>query len=373
MKTETTLRICRHFGRCGGCLLLDKDYEEQIQEKILRIKTLTGAEPDEVFKSPTVTYFRNRMDYVVAPGPVVGLNKRGSWSETIDISECLLLSPEAEIIRNSFREYLEENRIEGWDRIRRKGLVRFLTILEGKFTRERLVGVLVSSLNPYIDLEEFKDMLEEKKAAVNALLLGVNTGIRDDVIYEESRIIHGKEDAIRERINSFTYLMHPGVFFQPNSYTLGYLIESVVKLAGLSGWEKIIELFSGAGTFTIPLASKSAQVTAVEINEKAVELAIRNAEINKIKNIKFINSKAEGVSVKGYDLVVLDPPRSGLAKKLVKRLKKTGPRRVIYVSCGLDALVRDVKAMGYKIEYCIFVDQFPHTPLIEVVALLKKG
>lgn len=364
-----SIRICRHFRECGGCAYLDKPYEDQLGEKVSRAEKLLETRAEEIHPSPRQYYYRNRMDFVVSEGPIIGLNRKGSWSETIDIEECFLQSPESDIIRNVFRSYLRRHGISGWNRAERKGDVRFLTIIEGKFTGERMILIIAYNEIP---LQELLTELEERGIPFNSLLLGINREVRDDARAEDIRAIRGSE-TIMERIGEFIYLLHPNVFFQPNPYVLERMMRTVLSFLDLRGGERVLELFSGPGTFTIPLAMWGhARVTAVEASPAAAKIAEMNLRLNRVKSAEVVNERAERVSLK-YDYIILDPPSSGLSYKLVKRLRKASPKRILYISCNPQTMARDVKQLGYKIDRLSLIDQFPQTPHLEAIALLRRG
>jgi len=362
------MKICKHFGICGGCSYLDKPYEDQLEEKVKRVEELFGIKVDEVYPSPKQYYYRNRMDFAVSEDLKIGLNVRGRWWEIVDLEECLLLSPEADEIRRIFKEYMSRRGLRGWNRVERRGLIRFLSIIEGKFTGERMI--FITSFEDLGEkLERFSEELESRGIGVSSLILGINPGIRDDARAEDLRVIKGSETIV-ERIGSRIYHLHPNTFFQPNPYTLDKLIRCVVELLDVRGCEEILELFSGIGTFTLDLARIAARVYAVEENETAIRIAEMNLRENQVRNVKLINERAERVSVK-YDYVVLDPPRTGLSYKLVKKLRKAKPRRIVYVSCNPETQLRDIRQLGYKIDGIVLIDQFPQTPLVESVVALK--
>ena len=365
-----SLRICKHFGVCGGCSYLDKPYEEQLEEKVRAVKELLSVEPEEVHPSPKQYYYRNRMDFVAAPGPKIGLNVRGKWWETVDIEECLLQSPESDAVRNRFREHMRERGLEGWDRINRRGLIRFLSVLEGKYTGERLIFVVVYEKNERLGLFDFLEKVRSTGIKITSIILGINRGVRDDARAEQLEIVYGSE-TITEKIGSLTYLLHPNAFFQPNSYTLDTMIKTALSFMDLKGGETVLELFSGAGTFTIPFAKAAGRVVAVESDPDSAKIAALNLKLNKVKNVELVQERAERVSLK-YDYVILDPPRSGLSYKLVKKLRKAKPKRILYISCNPRTQARDIQQLGYKIDRLSIIDQFPQTPLIETIALLKK-
>jgi 23S rRNA (uracil-5-)-methyltransferase RumA len=362
-----SVRMCKHFRECGGCTYLDKPYEEQLDEKVSHAEKLLEMRAEEIHPSPRQHYYRNRMDFVVSEGPVIGLNRKGSWSETVDIEECLLQSPESNAIRNMFREHLRERGISGWNRVERRGDVRFLSIIEGKFTGERMVFIVAYNEVP---LQEFFEDLKEAGIPFNSLLLGINQDVRNDARAESIRVLCGSE-TILERIGEFTYLLHPNVFFQPNPYVLENMMRAVLNFLDLKGGERVLELFSGPGTFTVPLAARGhARVTAVEASPDAARIAEMNLKLNRVKSVEVLNERAESVSLK-YDCIVVDPPSSGLSYKLVKRLRKASPKKILYISCNPETMLRDIKQLGYRIDRLSLIDQFPQTPHLEAIALLR--
>ena len=362
------MKICKHFGMCGGCSYLDKPYEDQLEEKVKRVEDLFGVKVDEVYPSPKQYYYRNRMDFAVSEDLKIGLNVRGRWWEVVDLEECLLLSPEADEIRRIFKEYMLRHGLRGWNRVEKRGLIRFLSIIEGKFTDERMIFI-TSFEDLKGKLDKFWEELESVGMRVSSLILGINPGVRDDARAEDLRVIKGSETIV-EKIDSRIYHLHPNTFFQPNPYTLSKLIRCVVELLDVKGCGEILELFSGIGTFTLDLARVAARVYAVEENETAVKIAGMNLKENGVKNVELINERAERVSVK-YDYVVLDPPRTGLSYKLVKKLRKAKPKRIVYVSCNPETQLRDIRQLGYKIDRIVLIDQFPQTHLVESVVALK--
>ena len=365
-----SLKICKHFRVCGGCAYLDKPYEDQLNEKVNQAEELLEAKAEKVIPSPKQYYYRNRMDFVVAEDPKIGLNVKGKWWEIVDLEECLLQSPESDEIRKTFKAHMERNGIAGWNRRERRGLIRFLSVIEGKFTGERMIFITAFREDENLQLQEFIDSLKARGIPFSSLILGINSGIRDDARAEELKIIHGTE-TITEKINNTTYHLHPNVFFQPNPYTLSSLISTALEFLDLRGGEKILELFSGSGTFTIPMARAAGEIVAVESDPNAVKIAELNLKTNKVKNVEIVQEKAERVSLK-YDYVVVDPPSSGLSYKLVKRLRKAKPKAILYISCNPKTQARDIKQLGYKIERLAIIDQFPQTPLVETIALLRR-
>jgi 23S rRNA (uracil1939-C5)-methyltransferase len=173
----------------------------------------------------------------------------------------------------------------------------------------------------------------------------------------------------------------PEAFFQVNTAMAEQLYGSAAELAGLTGRERVFDLFSGIGTIGLALATAAGEVWGVEVVERAVADAARNARLNAIDNARFFAGDVR-TSVRPLveqagkpDVVVVDPPRAGLSAKIVRRVLETEPQRIVYVSCNPTTLApnaRQVADAGYRLVTVRPVDMFPQTPHIECVALLER-
>jgi 23S rRNA (uracil1939-C5)-methyltransferase len=153
--------------------------------------------------------------------------------------------------------------------------------------------------------------------------------------------------------------------------------------AGLSGSENVFDLYCGTGTIGLALAAGAASVWGLEISEEAVACAIENAELNGIENVRFfagnVGQTLEELQERAGspDVVVVDPPRAGLAGKALRRTGQLQAPRIVYVSCNPTTLASDILVLGdeygYELQRCRPVDMFPHTPHVESVALLTRA
>jgi 23S rRNA (uracil1939-C5)-methyltransferase len=144
----------------------------------------------------------------------------------------------------------------------------------------------------------------------------------------------------------------------------------------------VYDLFCGIGTLSLTLALRAGEIWGVELSEEAVADAIRNAQLNEIENVHFFAGDVRDAlrplieKAPRPDVVVVDPPRAGLSKKVVRRLVEAHPRRIVYVSCNPTTLAPNAAQMrdaGYRLVKVRAVDMFPHTPHIECVALLERS
>ncbi len=176
-------------------------------------------------------------------------------------------------------------------------------------------------------------------------------------------------------LDGVTYTVSPASFFQAN-WKLNQILVGFIKdsLAPLQG-KRILDLYSGAGNFSLPLALDAREVVAVEENPTAVDDANRNKQLNHIKNVKFLPIPVEHYNIANYgpfDIVLVDPPRAGLSNRLVDNLLKTKAGRMVYVSCNPSTLARDLKKLSsqYTIDSVQLVDFFPQTYHVETLVFL---
>jgi len=261
-------------------------------------------------------------------------------------------------------EFFKKMGISHYELSKRKGVARYIVLREGKFTGDKLLSVVAT--DDAFPIEIFSKYLGN---AVNTCLLAVNTSL-SDVSYGEVKKYVGK-GYLEEKILDIIYEIPPFSFFQPNSYQTVNIVRYVKRALG--GGKKIIDLYSGVGTFSLQIAELSEEVVGVEEDSISVMSAERNCIKNGIDNINFINGKAEDVYLGKADAVILDPPRAGVHKRVIQYLNRFKPNTIIYISCNPYTQIRDVKRItGYEIEKIRAFDMFPHTQHIENVVVLRS-
>jgi 23S rRNA (uracil1939-C5)-methyltransferase len=190
------------------------------------------------------------------------------------------------------------------------------------------------------------------------------------------------DDAIEEEIGGLRFRVRPNAFLQTNTRMAERLYGLVRDTAGLTGGETVYDLYCGIGTIGLSLADAALTVWGIEISEESVACAIENAELNSVGNVAFFAGNV-GQAIEELrdragapDVVVVDPPRAGLAGKALKRLGELAAPRIVYVSCNPTTLAGDTKRLveeyGYTLERTTPVDMFPHTPHVESVSLLER-
>jgi 23S rRNA (uracil1939-C5)-methyltransferase len=380
---------CAHFPACGGCRFQDLAYDAQVaakhawvEDSLRRIAGIPEPPLEPIVPAVEIFRYRNKMEYSFAPGPdarpILGLHRAGRWDEVLGIDDCHLATELGNRIRNAVEDWALEERLPAYDQASAEGYLRHLIVREGRNTGQALVQ-LVTHERERFDRERLIEVL-----AAFPEVRSIQWTVNDtpaEVTNLPTELLWG-EDAIEEEIGGLRFRVRPNAFLQTNTRMAERLYELVRSEAGLTGGETVYDLYCGIGTIGLSLARDALTVWGVEISEESVACAIENAELNAIGNAAFFAGNV-GQALRelhdragGPDLVVVDPPRAGLAGKALKRLGELAAPRVVYVSCNPTTLAGDTKRLaeeyGYRLVRTTPVDMFPHTPHIESVSLLTR-
>ncbi len=343
---------CKYFGICGGCRFQHIPYDLQltIKEEILKdtMRRLAGMETslEKTIMRNVPWHYRLRAQFSVYQG-AVGFHKKGS-NEVIEIDRCLIMN-------ENINSFLEKSRhlFRDHNKIREFHITGDKTLIAKIITRKKAFTLKEAELfaSNLIDLG----------------LAGVTMFLGDEIP------VNFGNPSLPLDLLDLTYTILPPSFIQcnwgVNQDVAGFLKESLQPLQG----KKVLDLFAGAGNFSLPLAGE-AEVTAVEGNARAIESGRQNVEVNDITNYNLVKSPAEKFKTdKHFDTVILDPPRPGLRKKLVRNLLNMLPDKIVYVSCNPATFARDLKSLSekYELESLRMIDFFPQTFHIESVAFLR--
>jgi 23S rRNA (uracil1939-C5)-methyltransferase len=377
---------CRHFGTCGGCRFQDLAYpaqlaekERQVRDALARIGKFGDPAVEPIVPASSEYGYRNKLEYSFAAGEGgvdLGFHRAGRWDEVIGIEECLLTTDLGNQIRLAVREWAREERLEPHDQATGEGYLRHLVVREGRNTGQALV-LLVTAPGERFETGYFVDVLR-RFDAVRSVHWAVNDTPAERTNLP-TQLLWGDE-AIEEEILGLRVRVRPSAFLQTNTEMASRLYELAREYAELTGQENVFDLYCGTGTIGLALAASVGSVWGLEISEEAVACAIENAELNGIENATFYAGNV-GQTIEELrqqagdpDVVVVDPPRAGLAGKALRRTGSLGARRIVYVSCNPTTLASDLQVLrdefGYELERCRPVDMFPHTPHVESVSAL---
>ena len=311
--------ICPYFGKCGGCQLMHLSYQDQLSYKENKVKEIVDKQIGNIKINNIVPsqdlYYRNKVTFHIQ-NHKIGFYKLQSQN-IIEIEKCYLLKKE---INNSLKNILSKNFKDNYPIVIRSGIDKII-------------------INQP-DLEKTKDY-------------------------------------VIDEINGFKFIISPTSFFQVNTKEASKLYDIVKQYLNLNNNDTVLDLYCGTGTIGITLSKYCKYVYGVEINKQAIYNANQNKKLNNISNITFKCLDAKDInSLKlKVNKVVVDPPRAGLDKKTIKYLNDNKFDTLVYVSCDMMTLIRDIKLLqnNYKIYEITPVDMFPQTYHVECVCLLKKA
>ncbi len=371
---ERIADVCIHDGEpCPGAPWQGLSYErqlahksEQVDEALRRIGELEGFELEAIEPAIEQWRYRNKLEYSFGHRdgePVLGFHARGRWDLIVDVEDCHLASERGNAARNAVREWARLESVPAYDGRSHEGILRNLVVREGWRTGQiqtRLVTSAAKFPKPPVDL---------------------HTAIEGDSGGTDGPTGALGEERLREELCGLRLEMSHGAFFQTNTEMAERLYAVAVEFAGLSGKERVFDLYCGIGTIGLTMAKRAGEVWGIEIVPEAIADAERNAERNKIENAHFVAGSARtGVrplieQAGKPDVVVVDPPRAGLSQKIVRRLIECEAKKIVYVSCNPTTLAPNAAQLveaGYTLRRVKPVDMFPQTPHIECVALLEK-
>jgi 23S rRNA (uracil1939-C5)-methyltransferase len=380
---------CQHYPECGGCRFQDLAYaaqaaakEGQVREALQRIGGLEDPPLEPIVHAVEQFHYRNKLEYSFTrtpEGPALGFHRAGRWDEVLEVERCWLTTELGNAIRNTVRDWAREERLEPYDQEAQTGYLRHLVVREGRNTGQALV-MLVTAPGERFERERLVELLQAFPQ-VRSIHWAVNDSPAE-VTNLPSTLLWG-EEAMEEELCGLRFRVRPGSFLQTNTAMAERLYALAGEYAGLTGSETVYDLYCGIGTIGLSLAARALTVWGVEVSEESVACALENMDLNGITNAAFFAGNVGQVLEElreragDPDVVVVDPPRAGLAGKALRRVGRLGATRLVYVSCNPTTLAGDVKALvteyGYRLERARPVDMFPHTPHIETVAMLRRS
>jgi len=381
--------VCSHFGTCGGCKWQNMNYhdqlfykQKQVEDNLQRIGKFKHFKLLPIIPSVKTTHYRNKLEYTFSNHRwltkedmgrrneeggmrkeeggrrnALGFHIPGMFDRVLDIETCYLQEEPSNSIRLALREYALANKLSFYDVRKWTGFLRNVLI------RNSTTGDITS-------------------------LYYVVNNKRNDSLADQTFIHYKGEPVITEVMPPFKegdpellFRIGPTSFYQTNSLQAERLYRTVAEFAEFMGDEKVYDLYTGTGTIANYIARYVRQVTGIESIEAAIRDAGLNSRINEINNTRFFSGEAEKLLDAGFieanekpDMIITDPPRSGMHERVVKAILDIAPEKVIYVSCNPATQARDMALMSerYDLVKCQPVDMFPHTQHVENVALLKR-
>ncbi|MBI9075511.1 MAG: 23S rRNA (uracil(1939)-C(5))-methyltransferase RlmD [Desulfatibacillum sp.] len=390
---------CQYSGMCGGCKWQFIDYPKQLEykgqqvaESLHHIGGLENVPVHPVMGSELIYGYRNKMEFscsdhrwllpeeIAVEGEVdrsfaLGLHVPGTFHKVIDIEKCLLQTDVANQILSTVRAFMINSPLPAYGLKSHEGFWRF-AVIRHSVARDQYLVNIVTAWEDKQAVQPLADSLAEQYPQVVAVVNNI-TGRKSGVAVGETEICLKGQDYIMDSIGPWEYKVSANSFFQTNTRQARKLYQTMEDYADLKGGEKVLDLYSGTGTIPIWLSPKAGEVLGIEIVEGAVMDARDNCQRNKVDNCRFmvgdILTTMDEITDRP-DVLVIDPPRSGMHPKVVKKVAAMAADRMVYISCNPTTLARDLELLSevYAVEEVQPIDMFPHTHHIEAVAKLVK-
>ena len=400
---------CSHFGVCGGCKWQSMQYEYQLEykqkqvvdnlERIGKIDT-KGLQP--IFGSDEIFFYRNKLEFTFSnrrwlTEEEVKSSEKGErnalgfhipllFDKVLDISKCYLQAEPSNEIRNAVREYALKNGLTFYDIRSHEGFLRNLIIRNTTFGD--LMVILAVAQNDDEKLFPLLDFLKQSFPQITSLQYVINEKMNDTILdldivtYAGNTHIIETMPSFKEGNADLKFKLGPKSFYQTNSKQAYHLYRLATEFADFTGNEVVYDLYTGIGTIANFIAQHVKKVVGVEYVEESIVEAKENSQLNRIDNTSFYAGDMAKVFTKEFveqnekpDIVITDPPRSGMHEKVVEQLLQVAPKKIIYISCNPATQARDVALLAakYNVGKIQPVDMFPHTHHVEnIVELILR-
>lgn len=396
--------VCNHFGFCGGCKWQHMNYTTQLQYKQKQVKDaferigklcIENIEP--ILPAPDEYYYRNKLEFTFSHArwltpeelnnfqtttkPALGFHIPGKFDKVLPIEQCSLMDDIQNKIRNELYAFAVQNEISFFNLKEQKGLLRNLVIRLAN-TGQLMVIVIFNTVSDYdeINREKILSFLKNKFPQITSLQYIINNK-RNDAYSDLPGYTYFGSSYIEEKMEDLTFRISANSFFQTNSKQALQLYTLVKKYADLSGNETVYDLYSGTGSIANFIAKGCKKVIGLEYVEAAVKDAVINSQINAINNTRFFAGDMKNILTNDFisqhgkpDVIITDPPRSGMHDEVIRVILNASPQKIVYVSCNPQTQARDLALMKnyYRIARVQPIDMFPHTQHVENIVLLHK-
>ena len=393
---------CEHFGVCGGCKWQHITYSEQLKFKedevknnLVRIGNLTLPKITPIKGAINSYFYRNKMEYsfsdsrwlsleeikskkIIKEKNALGFHIPGMWNKVVDINKCWLQEDITNTLRNTIKDFSIKHSIPFFNHSKQTGDLRTLMIRTTS-TNEVMVLIQFYSDNKN-NRELLLDFLIKEFPNINSLLYVINNKANDTIYDQEVKTYFGNS-FITEKMEGLEFKINAKSFYQTNSDQAYELYKIVREISNLKKTDIVYDLYTGTGTIALFISKNVKKVVGIEAVPDAIDAAKENAINNKILNTDFHVGDMKSILNDDFiklngnpDVIITDPPRDGMHKKVIQQIKNISPKKIIYVSCNSATQARDLELLKdqYNIMNSQAVDMFPQTHHVENVVLLKK-
>lgn len=389
---DRVVPVCMHASMCGGCTWQQINYQKQLEIKERLIHDLfipysNQVQPIIACENPYE--YRNKMEFTFSENRAgqkyLGLIIAQSGGYVMNIERCHLVDIWFSNMLNAARSWWEEIKLAAYDLRSNTGVLRHITLRRGIRTHQTMV-ILTVLQQISKEVEESYIKFVQEIDPSSSIYIRRQTIQKDHPTTEEyihlegpSVIFEEMHISIENTVHVFICEISPAAFFQPNTLQAEKLYSQVFSFLKPFKGKKAWDLYCGTGTITMAASKLFSKVLGIELNQDAVENAKRNFLKNNCQNIEIYAADVGKIlkekTFSTPDVIIVDPPRAGLASLTMKQIKELSSKAILYISCNPHTQLENVEEFlesGYEIVSIVPVDQFPHTPHIENIVFLKQ-
>lgn len=392
---------CEHFGVCGGCKWQNMQYNSQLKFKekevlnnLKRIGKIDTTNHEKIIGSKEDYFYRNKMEFTfsnkrwlskeeiksrikITDRNACGFHVPGMFDKIINLNHCYLQKEPSNRIRLSINKFSKKNKFSYFDIREKKGFLRNLIIKNS--SKGDLMVLMQFYENNKKNIKLLMNHLKDSFSEITSLLYTVNQKANSTIYDQEIILFHGKE-YIQEELDGLLFNIGAKSFFQTNSNQAKILYRKTKELANIKKNEVVYDLYTGTGTIAQFVANSAKKVIGIDSVIEGIEAAFINAKQNNITNCSFYCGDMKEIFSENFikknghpDIIIADPPREGMHKKVIEQILKIKPNRIIYVSCNSATQARDINILSdiYKIKKIQPVDMFPQTHHVENIVSLE--
>lgn len=392
--------MCPHFTLCGGCRWQHMRYDAQLVMKQKQVtdnlQRIGGIEIENIFPitpSPNQFHYRNKLEFTysdtrwltdderhsenIEPRGL-GFHLPGRFDKIFKVNRCFLQDDYMNEIRNTAQDVALQQDLTFCNRKEHTGFLRNLMIRNSS-AGHWMITVIFGFDDEQL-ISAYINALKEKLPGVKSWIYIINTKANDSLNDLDFHVFSGP-DSFTETMEHLHFSVGPLSFYQVNVPQALAMYGMVRKLADLKGTETVYDLYTGTGTIALFVAPHASKVVGIEYVPTAIEDAKKNAVNNKISNAEFFcgdiakTLNTSFMAEHGHpDVIITDPPRSGMHPDVVAQILNVAPEKVVYVSCNPATQARDIALMKdqYRLAEIHPFDMFPHTHHVENIALLIR-
>ena len=366
---------CKYIDKCDGCPLMILNYEDQIKEKknlvTESIRKYAGIELRDlsIIENSSPIGYRNscKVPFGLEKGRLITGMYRSKSNELVPIHNCIIQEKGLNNRIKAVLSLLNKYHLKPYNKKTKEGLrYLFLRVFNSQWQCCLINGIdelPTTLINEMVELE-----------GLQVLAVSTNTDPKSREIFGNNITYFTKQKELMFDWHGYSLRLSPRAFFQLNSEQSFKLYDKAISMIGEKK-RHIMEAYCGIGVISLMASRKAEKITAFEINEDAIKNAKRIATENSISNIRFVCSDAGSMLSKNSDcdLLIVDPPRSGMDDNMIAAIERSRIMEIIYISCSHISFAKNLKSLKhYQLVEISAVDMFSNTPLVETVAMLKR-